>query len=178
MRSVDPVVRFASAVAALALLAAGCGGGSKATAPQRNRALAFSACMRSNGVATYPDPGGSGRLVKESLRQLGVSGARFRSAESACRRFLPDGGRDPSPAQVQAVAALSLRFAQCVRAHGVPGFPDPDATGRIPDPATVGIDQGSPTFRAANDVCAKYRPPYLPSNAAYAAWARAHPAGS
>jgi hypothetical protein len=61
-----------------------------------------------------------------------------------------------------------------VRGHGVPNFPDPGSDGRIPDPATVGIDQASPKFEAANDACSRYRPPYFPSNAAYQTWARQH----
>lgn len=130
--------------------------------------------MRANGVGSYPDPDESGQLVKESLQQLGVSRSRFQSAENACRHLLPNGGNAPSAAQTQRIAALSLQFSRCVRAHGVPGFPDPDSTGRIPDPASVGIDQGSPKFEAANRACARYRPPYMPSNSAYDAWARTH----
>ena len=42
--------------------------------------------------------------------------------------------------------AQGLRFAQCMRTHGVT-LPDPDSSGRIPDPATVGINQGSPSVR-------------------------------
>jgi hypothetical protein len=75
---------------------------------------------------------------------------------------------------VQRVRAEALEFAQCVRAHDVPNFPDPGRDGRIPDPATLGINQGSPKFEAANKACGKYRPPYMPSNAAYNAYARAH----
>jgi hypothetical protein len=75
---------------------------------------------------------------------------------------------------VQRVRAEALEFAQCVRAHDVPNFPDPGRDGRIPDPATLGINQGSPEFEAANQACGKYRPPYMPSNAAYNAYARAH----
>jgi hypothetical protein len=130
--------------------------------------------MRSNGVTRFPDPAGDGRLPKESLQQLGVSGARFEAAEHACRRFLPNGGQPPDQARLQQVKAQGLAFARCVRAHGLPRFPDPDGSGRIPDPASVGIDQGSPAFRSANRACAQDRPPYIPSNAAYAAWARAH----
>jgi hypothetical protein len=61
-----------------------------------------------------------------------------------------------------------------VRSHGVPNFPDPGSDGRIPDPATAGVDQGSPKFQAANQACGKYRPPYVPSNSAYNSWARTH----
>jgi hypothetical protein len=159
---------------AVVLLAAACGSSPSSHVAQGSNALAFAQCMRSNGVPTYPDPDRGGRVVKESLQQLGVSSSRFRSAQTACGHLLPNGGSGPTAAQVQQVAALSLRFAQCVRAHGVPSFPDPDSTGRIPDPASVGIDQGSPKFEAANNACGKYRPPYIPSNAAYNVWARSH----
>jgi hypothetical protein len=169
-----------AALVVLALLAAGCGGGHGSpgsnVAPavaQDGGALAFAQCMRSNGVLSYPDPTGSG-LVKESLQQLGVSSRQFQAAQSACRHLLRNGGGPPSQAERRQVTALSLRFAQCVRAHGLPTFPDPGSDGRIPDPATVGIDQGSPKFQAANRACGKYRPPYMPSNSAYDAYARAN----
>ena len=162
---------------AAVLLAAGCGGGHPSGSSHAASAVAFAGCMRSNGVAKYPDPCSNGTLLKESPAQLGVSSARFQSAQGACRHLLPNGGAAPTPAQVQHASALSLRFAQCVRAHGVPGFPDPDSTGRIPDPASVGIDQGSPKFEAANQACASYRPPYMPSNSAFNAWARTHGQG-
>jgi hypothetical protein len=161
------------AVTGLVLLTAACGGGSPA--PNASSAPnGFSQCMRSNGVPNFPDPDTTGAIPKESLQQLGVSSNRFASAQSACRHLLPNGGRGPTAAQVAQGRALSLAFSQCVRRHGVPNFPDPDSTGRIPDPATVGIDQGSPKFEAANRACGKYRPPYMPSNAAYNAYARTH----
>ncbi len=178
--------------AGLALLAAGCGGSPRshvaqlgATATQSSSTrqppastlqgdeVAFARCMRSHGVPKYPDPTAAG-LVKESVAAARGQQLRFQTAQSACRHLLPNGGSPPSPARVQQVRALSLHFAQCVRSHGVPSFPDPGSDGRIPDPATVGINQGSPKFEAANQACRKYRPPYMPSNAAYNAYARAH----
>ena len=183
-----------AALVSLALVPAGCGGGSpgghvaqlgstatqsssssnaSAASAQANGALAFAGCMRSSGVSKYPDPDGSG-TAKPSLQQLGVSSSRFQAALSACRHLLPNGGGPPNQAEQQQVSALSLRFSRCVRAHGVPSFPDPGSDGRIPDPATVGIDQGSPKFEAANRACGQYRPPYMPSNAAYNAYARTH----
>ena len=161
------------AAVVLTLLAAACGG-SSSSATLKTGALGFSQCMRSNGVSRFPDPDTSGAIPKEGLQQLGVSGSRFQAAQSACRHLLPNGGSGPTAAQVQQVKGLSLSFARCVRAHGVPNFPDPDSSGRIPDPATAGINQGSPKFEAANQACGKYRPPYMPSNAAYNAYARTH----
>ncbi len=174
----------------LSLLATACGGSSASqvaqlgsTATQNNSsnpsaasvqqtgALAFARCMRSHGVPNYPDPARSGQLVKESPQQLGVTSARFQSASSECNHLLPNGGSGPNAAQVQRVKALSLEFSRCIRSHGVRSFPDPASDGRIPDPASVGINQGSPKFEAANRACGRYRPPYMPSNAAYDAYA-------
>jgi hypothetical protein len=175
MRSSSVVVVIA---AGLVLPAAGCGGSSKprAASAQQNGAVAYARCIRSDGVPNWPDPNSSGVFDKSKLtsQQLGASSSRVQAAQTACRRLLPNGGNAPTPAQVQQVRALSLRFSQCVRARGLPNFPDPDSTGRIPDPASVGINQGSPKFEAANQACGKYRPPYMPSNAAYNAYARTH----
>jgi hypothetical protein len=134
-------------------------------------AVGFSQCMRSNGVVNYPDPNSSGQTPKESPSQLGVSDATFTSAHLACQHLLPNGGNGPSQAQLQHVKELGLEFAHCMRSHGVP-LPDPDGSGRIPDPASVGINQGSPKFQSANNACATYRPPYMPSNAQYNAYVR------
>ncbi|HEY2541680.1 MAG TPA: hypothetical protein VGH92_01385 [Gaiellaceae bacterium] len=157
----------------IVLLAAACGGGppSDHVAQQQNGAVAFSSCMRSNGVSKFPDPNSAGDIPKVGLEQLSVTSTQFQAAQAACRHLLPNGGRPPNQAQLRRVKTLSLAFARCVRAHGVPNFPDPDSSGRIPD---HGFDQGSPRFQAANNACAKYRPPYMPSNAAYDAYARTH----
>jgi hypothetical protein len=60
-----------------------------------------------------------------------------------------------------------------MRTHGV-ALPNPDSSGRIPDPASVGIDQGSPRFQVANQTCGKYRPSHMPSNAGYNAYTHTH----
>jgi hypothetical protein len=173
-------VRSAAVVIAtggLSLLAA-CGGSpaSDVAPTQQNGAVHFARCMRSNGVPNWPDPNSSGVFDKSKLtsQQLGATSFRVQAAQTACQHLLPNGGSGPNAAQVQQVKAQALAFSRCVRSHGLPNFPDPDSTGRIPDPATVGIDQGAPKFEAANQACGKYRPPYMPSNAAYNAYARTH----
>lgn len=182
------------AAVGLALLAAACGSsGSRvaqlrstttesvgspigAASTQVSGAVAFAGCMRSHRVPNWPDPTSSGAFDKSKLtpQQLGASSSQIQAAQSACRHLLPGGAGPPSPARVQQIRAEALRFSECVRAHGVPSFPDPGSDGRIPDPASVGVDQGSPKFESANDACGKYRPPYMPSNAAYNAYARTH----
>jgi len=56
--------------------------------------------------------------------------------------------------------ASLLAFAQCMRAHGVASFPDPDSSGRIAVQAGqgTGIDPRSPQFQAAQQACKAYAP--------------------
>lgn len=135
---------------------------------QQNGALAFSHCMRSNGVPNFPDPNNSGVFSKVTLSQLAANNSRYQAAQRACQHLLPTA----SVEQQRLDASRALRFSQCIRNHGITNFPDPAGNGRIPDPASFGIDQGAAQFQAANQACRAYRPPYLPSNAAYDAWAR------
>jgi hypothetical protein len=169
-----------NAAVALALLAAACGGspsspgsgGSLNAGRSTNaRQVAFAGCVRSHGVPNYPDPNSSGVIPKESSQQLGVSSSQFQSAQNACQHLLPNGGNGPNQSEVQQIKAQGLKFSQCMRTHGV-ALPDPANDGQIPDPASIGINQGSPKFEAANQACGKYRPPYIPSNSAYNAYAR------
>lgn len=146
---------------------------SRATSGQVAGDIAFAQCMRSHGVPAFPDPAADGDFPKATLAELATGNAAYATAEPACQRLLPA----PSAVQRRNVATQALEFSQCVRRHGVPNFPDPDSDGRVPDPASAGIDQGSPQFQAANQACGKYRPPYMPSNAAYNAWARTSTSG-
>ncbi len=50
-----------------------------------------------------------------------------------------------------------LKFANCMRTHGVPNFPDPSSTGELNLGAT-GIDPQSPSFQAAQKTCSKFQP--------------------
>jgi hypothetical protein len=142
------------ALAALVLLAA-CGGSPANTAGPANTtagtahsqsAVAFSHCMRSHGLPDYPDPDSSGTLPKASAQLLGVSNSAFDAAQRACQQLLPATGGSLTASSIQQCylafvcpqalvqQALSAGrvFAQCMRSHGVPYWPDPtvDAQGR------------------------------------------------
>lgn len=169
---------------ALALSAAACGGapstaGSNGTSknasstgrPATSAELAFAHCMRSNGVRSFPDPSSSGGFPKSTLARLAAHDSDFEAATRTCAHLLPGGRSGANAAELQHVRAEGVQFARCMRRHGV-DLPDPASTGRIPDPATVGVDQGSPQFETANQSCARYRPPYMPSNSQYNAYAK------
>lgn len=51
-----------------------------------------------------------------------------------------------------------IRFAGCMRAHGVPGFPDPSPGGGINITPGSGVDPASPAFRSAQSICSRFMP--------------------
>lgn len=53
--------------------------------------------------------------------------------------------------------AQGVRYSDCMRAHGVPSFPDPSPGGGFPL-RTSGINQQSPAFESAQKACAALEP--------------------
>ena len=51
----------------------------------------------------------------------------------------------------------ALTFVRCMRAQGVPNFPDPSPGGRLPD-IPSSIDTAAPAFRSAQKACAGLMP--------------------
>jgi hypothetical protein len=95
--------------------------------------------MRSNGVTNYSDPGSSARPL--SSNHIDPNSPTFQRAFTACRKYASNGGIGP-PAPTAAQLRFALAFAQCVRTHGFPQFPDPLATAPHPDQAEFTLGQG------------------------------------
>jgi hypothetical protein len=55
----------------------------------------------------------------------------------------------------------NLVYAQCIRANGVPEFPDPLPDGRIMVRRGAGFSMNDPRYRAAQEACQDVRPPGL-----------------
>ena len=55
--------------------------------------------------------------------------------------------------------AAALAFAGCMRANGVPHFPDPKAGGGFLFHTGGGVDPSSPAFKTAQTKCKKFLPP-------------------
>jgi hypothetical protein len=139
------------------------------------QALQFSKCMRSHGVPNFPDPTpGSGGGVQLSIGpSSGVNpqSPAFKSAQQSCQKLLPGGGPGSGPPSAEAKAQM-LKVSQCMRAHGISGFPDPTTsdptTSPQSSPAGSGqvwgrdgvflaipntIDTNSPAFKQAATAC-------------------------
>ena len=124
------------------------------------KALAYSRCMRSHGVPNFPDPNSSGAFPKISPQQLGVSSTVFQAAQNHCRYLLPNGGSGPSQTQVQQIMNGMLKFAQCMRSHGVSNWPDPvvDAGGNPEFYLDGRINQNSPQIKSKIHDCVHWIP--------------------
>ena len=101
------------------------------------QALKFAQCMRANGVTGYPDPTSNGR--PQSLNQIDSNSPTSQTAYKVCQKYAPNGESGP-PVPSAAQLRRALVFAQCMRAHGFPQFPDPLTT--APDQPNLTLGQG------------------------------------
>jgi hypothetical protein len=178
-----PVRRAAATIAALlglAVLAAGCGGSNGPGVPSvgSNKAnhapasassggvmaqfLGYSRCMRSHGIHDFPDPSSAGGGVGIELHggpgsDLNRDNPTFMAAEQACRALQPGGGQAPTPS-AQKIAA-EVKWARCMRSHGLPSFPDPNGQGAFDRNK---FDENAPAFQTASNACASLRTGPLP----------------
>ena len=124
--------------------------------------LAYSQCMRSHGLPTFPDPTESAHGVSLN-NSADQNSPQYKAAHSACGHLLPFGGGPPSAAQTAEITAKLLKYTDCMRAHGEPDFPDPtvDTSGggiRIGFKVGNGVDPRSPQFQAAQKACRSLSP--------------------
>jgi hypothetical protein len=156
------VPALAAAALAAGLLTAGCGGTSPPSSNQAaggpqagSQAIAYSRCMRSHGVPSFPDPtisrSGGGVGIGLSIPRSVSTSPAFETAQQACGKLAPGGpgGGGAAPVTAQQHREI-VQFAACMRAHGVPDFPDPDATGTF---HLVNINPNSPAFTTATQKC-------------------------
>ncbi len=174
---------LAPAVLAIAVLAVACGGSSSgdgegvasagggekandssAKKDPHQAGLDFAKCMREHGI-DMPDPkAGEGGMIMigPGPGEGGdepTSGQRppagFEEAHEACKHHLDDlvqdGAAEPDPEEQD----RALKFAQCMREHGV-DMPDPDFSrggGFSVDLGEGGLDPTSETFKEAQKAC-------------------------
>jgi hypothetical protein len=68
------------------------------------------------------------------------------------------GGGGSPPESAAGLEQAGVAFAKCMRASGVPNFPDPKAGGGFLFHASAGMSPSSPAFRAAQAKCHKLIP--------------------
>ncbi len=154
-------IAFAAVSVALGLAA--CGSSKPKATAASNSQLALAQCMRAHGVPNFPDPivgpGGAGFSISQSLSGGPLSvdgitfgGPAFTSAGKTCKLF--GGGTAPPPVS-ESQKLQEFHFAECMRAHGVPKFPDPvfPPGGGIERKLSPGVNPDSPAFQRAAKAC-------------------------
>jgi hypothetical protein len=149
------------------LAIAACGSSSKSSqAAGVSQGIKFADCMRSHGVPNFPDPSGGGGIEFQGS-SINPSSPAFEGAQHDCRTLLPGGGPGSGPPATAQQKATMLHLSQCMRAHGVSGFPDPTSS---PPSSPAGfslafgrpgaflaipntIDTQSPVFKQAGKAC-------------------------
>lgn len=107
----------------------------------------ISRCARSHGLPGFPDP-----VLNPvtNYPDFPASAPRIpASVQQACMSLfdqLPPQATASQPPTPQYMRAF-LRFAGCVRSHGQPGFPDPNALGQFP------LSGKNPTLGTAIQAC-------------------------
>jgi hypothetical protein len=152
-----------AAVAALAgALTAGCSGpepvppseatpaapGVRLVAGQVAQVEDYYACLVLHGVVLLPLPSSEGLpQVDKQLTPLPL----WATAHAACLSLLSTDGPGPTAERLQALREL----AECVRAHGIPEYPDPDpATGGLGvDDAAAALLKANPLLAPALQAC-------------------------
>jgi hypothetical protein len=124
-------------------------------------ALAYSECMRDNGVPDFPDPEENGdggiRLGMPGDGSLDPESEEFQAAEEACKDLTP-GPKEGATIDPEAYEAM-VAYSECMRDNGVPEFPDPqEGGGIIMRGGEMGFDPNSEEFKAAQEACEDLRP--------------------
>ena len=147
---------LAAALAGIMLLAAACAGGSSPSAGSTayqttyQKEVAYAKCMRSHGEPSFPDPDSQGNFNTGGIDNRT---SQYQSANKSCAHLLPNNGQPT--AQNQKAVSAALKYAQCMRSHGITDFPDPTVQN---GGAAIGLgdknaNQNSPQYQTAQQAC-------------------------
>jgi hypothetical protein len=175
-RSRVPIASARAALAAAVALAAAsalvaCGGSSSPTgaAAERSKEQAdeaklakFGKCLREHGIEAQTSPSGPGQQGF-GIRVKGTGGpAKMEAAQRACARLRPAPHKvNLSPQQKVAAEEGVLRFAKCMREHGIDVHASTAEGGaqiQIRSKAGEGPNPESPAFQSAQKACQKLLP--------------------
>jgi hypothetical protein len=156
------------ATGAATIAVAGCGGSSANDGPagqqDDSKQLAFAQCLRKAGIdAPDPTTGPGGRVSQRIRVPRGISKQRVGQITADCARKTGGGPKPMSKEDQAKFRDAALKFARCMRAHGV-NVPDPQPGdgGIVIQKSSAGsstnIDPNSPAFQRAQRACATYLP--------------------
>jgi hypothetical protein len=111
----------------------------------------WAACMRQHGVP-MDDPTLDSHDVPQYdfSHATGVPESVKQAARQACQSIIND---VPGGSARQASPQQTADLAKCLRANGVPNYPDPDPVTGVSRLTGTGIDVNSPAFQRAFSTC-------------------------
>jgi hypothetical protein len=137
------------------------GGSTTTTLPKGNPTQLldeWASCMRSHGDPNQVDPTVDANKVIHITFPPGANGDIGKGSNNPCSAYLTAastalrGGKPlpkPDPAKLE-------KFAQCMRANGIPDFPDPSGGGlSIQTHPGSDLNPNNSTFQNASKLCAK-----------------------
>jgi hypothetical protein len=148
------------------------GGASPAASPSASgdaeRALdigrRFAQCARDHGYPDFPDPELNGDKIawpvvggvdaREQARRVAEASPECKALADELAAFAKrTGNPSPDPSDLPKLRA----FAECMRTHGIPEWPDPKADGTFPVTGTPLESEGeSERFMSAVDACKQH----------------------
>jgi hypothetical protein len=99
--------------------------------------------------------GGSGAPRVASVPDGGTTTTAAAGAPAGSGPSTSSGSGSGSGPTIMMQTRNGLKFSQCMRAHGVSNFPDPNGQGEIQIGPATGIDPQTSTFQAAQQACQK-----------------------
>lgn len=172
IRSATPRLLAVGAAAVAACALAACGGNSPsspAAAEQSGERAAevklarFAKCLREHGIETKTSSGPGHEAFGVRVKGGGGPG-KMEAAQRACARYRPEAEKVKlSPQEKVAREEAVLKFAKCMREHGIDvhaSTADGGVQIRIggPGPGPRGPDPESPAFQAAQKACQSLLP--------------------
>lgn len=141
----------------------GHGSGSSAAAGSKSNPTRlvdeWAACMRRHGDPNQVDPtinsDGDIEITMSNVSEAMASQAH--GSSGPCGHYLTAAStalRGGKPAPKGPSMAKQLKYAECMRANGVPKYPDPTGATET-NLRNIGMSLNSPTFQNANKICAK-----------------------
>ena len=135
------------------------------SAARRARLRAAAQCIREHGAPQYQDPllTADGYVYTDEVGLRGVEEEQMNAIDTACRELIQAANfsiRDQGPPPPKMIAA-GVKSAQCLRANGLPDYPDPTVDSRFSPGKGFGLNaealpatgKRDPTVRRALAAC-------------------------
>lgn len=165
-----PIVRkrqMAAVLAGTAILAAACasspstnsasGGSSSQGSSGTSSGDAYAACMRSHGEPRFPNPNSQGAFKYKPGSGINPGSPQFQSASQACQHLITGGGADSAGPGASAQQQF-VKYAACMRSHGVSGFSASTGSNGSIQVNPSAINPNSQTFQSAQAACQSLMP--------------------